>query len=131
VPEVERWWGKNRIGATGTQGYAEVYTGNGWRAVTGNGILNGDGVMSYDLDMPGYIQDMADWLDRDKVHPCCFENAYAGFEVMMAMLRSASRGGQVTLPLPDAADELEELRRALSKAPLEVTLEESRKEYGC
>ena len=21
--------------------------------------------MSYDLDMPGYIQDMADWLDQD------------------------------------------------------------------
>jgi predicted dehydrogenase len=130
VPEVERWWGKNRIGATGTEGYAEVYTGNGWRAVTGNGILTGDGVMSYDLDMPGYIQDMADWLDRGKVHPCCFENAYAGFEVMMGILRSAARGGQVMLPLPDGADELEELRRSLSRAPLQVTLEESRKEYS-
>jgi predicted dehydrogenase len=131
VPEVERWWGKNRIGATGTEGYAEVYTGNGWKAVTPSGILAGDGAMAYDQDMPGYIQDMADWLDRGKAHPCGFENAYAGFEVMMGMLRSAARGGQVTLPLRDSANELEELRRALPEAPLQVTLEESRKEYNC
>jgi predicted dehydrogenase len=131
VPEVPRWWGKNRIGATGTGGYAEVYTGNGWKAVTPSGILAGDGAMAYDQDMPGYIQDMADWLERGKVHPCCFENAYAGFEVMMGMLRSASRGGQVALPLLDGANELEELQRTLSGAPLQVTLEESRKEYGC
>ncbi len=131
VPEVQRWWGKNRIGATGAEGYAEVYTGNGWKAVTRNGILTGDGVMAYDQDMPGYIQDMADWLDHGKVHPCCFDNAYAGFEVMMGLLRSAARGGQVTLPLRDGAHELEELQRALPSTPLQVTLEESRKEYGC
>jgi predicted dehydrogenase len=129
VPEVARWWGKNRIGAVGTEGCVEVYTGNGWKAVTPNGILTGDGAMSYDLDMPGYIQDMADWLDRGKVHLCCFENAYAGFEAMMGMFRSASRGGQITLPLSEGADELEELRRALSPTPLQMTLEESRKEY--
>jgi len=131
VPEVQRWWGKNRIGATGTEGYAEVYTGNGWKAVTRNGISTGDGVMAYDQDMPGYIQDIADWLECGNVHPCCFENAYAGFEVMMGLFRSAARGGQVTLPLPDSADEIEDLRRALSGAPLQATLEESRKEYGC
>ncbi len=130
VPEAQRWWGKNRIGATGTEGYAEVYTGNGWKAVTRSGILTGDGAMAYDQDMPGYIQDIADWLDRGKVHPCCFENAYTGFEVTMGMLRSAARGGQVTLPLVDAANELEELRRALPDAPLQVTLEESQKEYS-
>jgi predicted dehydrogenase len=131
VPEVQRWWGKNRIGAVGTEGYAEVYTGNGWKAVTPGGILTGDGAMAYDQDMPGYIQDIADWLDEGEVHPCSFDHAYAGFEVMMGMLRSAARGGQVTLPLADEADELEELRKAVSTAPLQVTLEESRKEYGC
>lgn len=31
----------------------------------------------------------------------------------------------------DAADELEELKRAVSSASLQVTLEESRKEYNC
>jgi hypothetical protein len=74
---------------------------------------------------------VADWLDHGRVHPCSFDHAYAGFEVMMAMLRSAARGGQVTLPLREGANELEELKRALSDAPLQVTLEESRKEYGC
>jgi predicted dehydrogenase len=130
VPEVERWWGKNRIGATGTEGYAEVYTGNGWKAVTRDGILTGDGAMAYDKDMPGYIQDMADWLDHDKVHPCCFEHAWLGFEVMMGLFRSAARRGQIALPLTDGADELEELRRALPEATVRMTLEESRKEYG-
>jgi len=59
---------------------------------------------------------MADWLDRGKVHPCCFENAYAGFEVMMACSeRGARRPGDA--PLADGTDELEELRRAVSSAP--------------
>ncbi len=27
--------------------------------------------MNYDLDMPPYVNDMADWLDDDsKIHPC-------------------------------------------------------------
>ncbi len=129
VPEVQRWWGKNRIGAAGTEGDAEVDTGNGWKAVTRNGILKGDGAMAYDQDMPGYIQDMADWLDCGKVHPCCFDNAYAGFDVMMGMYRSAAGGGQVVLPLADGVDELELLKKAMPRAPLQVTLEESKKEY--
>ena len=100
-PRSQHWWGKNRIGAQGTEGFAEVLTNGGWRAVTTSGIQTGDGAMNYDLDMPPYIQEMADWLDDGKVHPCNFENAYAGFEIMMAM-RSAARGGQVALPLPAA-----------------------------
>lgn len=131
VPEVERWWGKNRIGAVGTEGYAEVYTGNGWKAVTKNGILKGEGVMNYDLDMPGYIQDIADWLNKGKVHPCCFANAYTGFEIMMAMYRSAAKGGQITLPLTSPENELEELKKAIPDTKLQVTLEESKKEYNC
>src|SRR5216683_338399 len=34
VPEVDYWWRKCRIGAQGTEGFAEVLTGGGWRAVT-------------------------------------------------------------------------------------------------
>ncbi len=35
--------------------------------------------MNYDLDMPPYIQEMADWLDDDaQVHPCNFWSAYNG-----------------------------------------------------
>ena len=131
IPEVERWWGKNKIGAIGTEGYAEVYTGNGYKAVTKDGILKGEGVMNYDLDMPGYIQDMADWLNNGKVHPCCFENAYNGFEIMMAMFRGAAQGGQITLPLEKPVNELEELKNKMSDSKLQVTLEESKKEFNC
>ena len=131
VPEVERWWGKNRIGAIGTEGYAEVYTGNGWKAVTKNGVFAGDGCMDYKLDMPGYIQDMAEWLDDEtRVHSCCFANAYMGFEVMMGMFRSAALGAQVPLPLTQGMNEIEVLKKAMPDAKLLVTLEESRKEYG-
>ena len=42
VPEVEAWWRKCRIGAQGTEGFAEVLTGGGWRAVTKNGVSSGD-----------------------------------------------------------------------------------------
>jgi hypothetical protein len=132
VPEVSRWWGKNKMGAIGTEGYAEVYTGNGWKAVTKNGILSGDGAMDYALDMPGYIKDMAEWLSDDKkVHPCCFENAYAGFEVMMGMFRSAAQGGQIGIPLNGAMNEIEALKKALPATKLYVTLEESKKEFNC
>src|SRR5512139_2997618 len=70
-PEVAKWWGKNRIGAQGTEGFAEVLTNGGWRAVTkSGGGQSGDGAMNYDADMPPYIQGMADWLDDDgRVHP--------------------------------------------------------------
>ena len=46
VPEVDSMWHKCRIGAQGTEGFAEVLTGKegkggGWRAVTRDGILSG------------------------------------------------------------------------------------------
>ena len=70
VPEVPYWWRKCRIGAQGTEGYAEVHTGGGWRAVTKDGVQSGPGGMDYDHDMPPYVQEMADWLDDDpKPHP--------------------------------------------------------------
>jgi len=38
-PEVGKWWGKNRIGAQGTEGFAEVLTNGGWRAVTKSAVI--------------------------------------------------------------------------------------------
>src|ERR1041385_2847590 len=105
VPEVDYWWRKCRIGAQGSDGFAEVLTGGGWRAVTRSGACSGGGSMNYDLDMPPYISDIAEWLDDEgKVHPCNFESAWAGFEIMMACCRSAVEGGQIALPLASAAD---------------------------
>ena len=87
--------------------------------------------MNYDLDMPPYIQQMADWLDSDaQPHPCRFENAYAGFEIMMAFCRSVIDRGQVALPLTDPRDELEELKQALPEAKVLFGAPDHAKEYG-
>jgi len=128
VPEVPYWC---RIGAQGSEGFAEVMTGGGWRAVTKTGgYQTGDGGMNYEHDMPPYVQQMADWLDDDKkVHPCCFANAFKGFEVMSAMYRSVAEGGQIALPLTAGADEIAMLKEKVSSKKPILTLAESAKEY--
>ena len=99
-PEVAKWWGKNRIGAQGTEGFAEVLTNGGWRAVTKTGgYQTGEGAMNYDLDMPPYIQEMADWLDDDrKPHPAISTMPAWAPKSCSALQRSAAEGGQVALP---------------------------------
>jgi len=73
--------------------------------------------MAYDQDMPGYIQEMADWLNGEIAdHQCSFASAYAGMEIMMGILRSAANGGQIAMPLGDGQDEIELIGNALSDA---------------
>lgn len=130
VPEVSYWWRKCRIGALGTDGFAEVLTGGAWRAVTKTGASSGPGSMNYDLDMPPYVQDMAEWLDDDRrVHPCNFHSAYQGHEIMMALCRSVVQGGQVALPLATGADELALLRAHLPETKVLASTPENAKEY--
>lgn len=131
-PEVAKWWGKNRLGAQGSEGFAEMLTNGGWRAVTkSGGYQTGEGAMNYDLDMPPYIQHMADWLDDDRqVHPCNFEHAALGAEVMFALQRSAAEGGQVALPLTAPADEQTLLKARVPDRPVLVSCEQNRKEFG-
>jgi predicted dehydrogenase len=130
VPEVDYWWRKCRIGAQGTEGFAEVLTGGGWRAATRDGVLGGPGCMNYDLDMPPYIADMAAWLDDESaVHPCNLEHAWQGFQTMMALCRSVIRGGQVALPLAAAAPELEDLYATVPEAPVLLSMAANAKEY--
>jgi len=131
VPEVDYWWRKCRIGAQGTDGFAEVLTGGGWRVVSKEMSCSGGGSMNYDLDMPPYIQQMADWLDDPKqVHPCHFGGAWEGFEIMMGMCRSAAEGGQIELPLQTGADELEMLRAALPPRRVLFSMPANAKEYA-
>ncbi len=114
VPEVDYWWRKCRVGAQGTEGFAEVLTGGGWRAVTRDGVMSGPGCMDYGHDMPPYIQEIADWLDDPaKVHPCNGETALKGFEIMMAACRSVVQRGKVKLPLGPGEPELEALKAVL------------------
>jgi len=130
-PEVAKWWGKNRIGAQGTEGFAEVLTNGGWRAVTKSGGYQKDeGAMNYDLDMPPYIQEMADWLDGKKVHQCNFEHACLGAEIMLALQRSAAQSGQVALPLTGGLDEQALLKNKLAGQQVLVSCEQNRKEFG-
>jgi predicted dehydrogenase len=131
VPEVDYWWRKCRIGAQGADGFAEVLTGGGWRAVTRSGAESGPGCMNYDLDMPPYIQDIAGWMDDDKkLHPCNFESAYKGFEIMMAMCRSAAEGGQVALPLSSGANEIERMKTRVPAAKVLLSMPANAKEYA-
>jgi len=119
IAEVPKWWGRNRIRVMGDNGFAEVLTNGGWRSVTADGAQSGEGAMNYDADMPPYVQEMADWLDDEgRVHSCCFESAYKGFEIMMGMVRSAAEGGQVALPLTEPAHELDALRKTLPDKPV-------------
>jgi len=116
VPEVDYWWRKCRIGAQGTEGFAEVLTGGGWRAVTrdSHGVIVGPGCMDYAHDMPPYVQDIAVWLDDPStIHPCHGESALKGFEIMMAACRSVVQRGKVMLPLGPGEPELEALKNAL------------------
>ena len=131
-PEVGKWWGKNRIGAQGTEGFAEVLTNGGWRAVTkSGGYQSGEGAMNYDLDMPPYIQEMADWLDNDaKPHSCNFDSAFAGAEIMFALQRSAAEGGQIALPLASGADEQAMLKAKISDRTVLVSSPVNKKEFG-
>ncbi len=130
VPEVGKWWGRNRIGAQGTEGFAEVLTNGGWRAVTANGAVSGDGAMNYEVDMPPYVQEMADWLNDDsKLHACNFQSAYKGFEIMMGLCRSVIDGGQIALPLTDGRNELAEMQKLIPDRPVILSHPDSREEY--
>ncbi len=116
VPEVEYFWHKVRIGAQGTQGFAEALIGGGWRAVTrdSGGPISGTGCWSAQLDQPPYIRDIAAWLDDPaRVHPCNGESAYKGFEIVMAICRSAIERRPVPLPLEPAEPEMERLAQLL------------------
>ena len=131
IAEVGKWWGRNRIRVMGDNGFAEVLTNGGWRAVTADGAQSGEGAMNYEADMPFYIQEIADWLDDDtKVHSCNFESAWKGFEIMMALCRSVVNGGQVPLPLEGTADEIEALREKLPDAPVILAHPDHAAEFG-
>ena len=96
-----------------------------------DGFQSGEGAMNYDLDMPPYIQEMAEWLDDpSKVHSCHFDSAYKGMEIMMGLCRSAAQGGQVALPLAAPADELELLKTAIADRSVLVSSPVNAKEYG-
>ena len=132
MPEVDYWWRKCRIGAQGTEGFAEVLTGGGWRAVTrdSGGVTSGEGCMDYAHDMVPYVQQIVDWLDDpEAVHPCNGESAYKGFEIMAGIIQSVIKGGQIALPLKEGMDELKALQEAMPDKKVLYSFPEMEKEY--
>ena len=117
VPEVEYFWHKARIGAQGTEGFAEALIGGGWRAVTRNsgGVISGPGSWNAQHDQPPYIRDIALWLDDEKRgHPCNGESAFKGFEIVMAICRSAIERRKISIPLDRSEPEIQRLARVLT-----------------
>ena len=101
-----------RIGAQGTEGFAELI-GGGWRAVTrdSGGVISGpeNGTRS---TINRLTLDMALWLDDPaRVHPCNGESAFNGFEILMGMCRSAIERRKIALPLAPGENEIVRLER--------------------
>ena len=110
-------------------------TGGGWRAVTKKGACSGGGSMNYDLDMPPYIQEMADWLDdRDSARPSLqLRQRLQRLRDHDGFLPLGGQGGQVALPLDSGMDsgmdEIQLLRDTLPARRVILSMPESAKEY--
>lgn len=115
VPEVEYWWRKVRIGAQGTEGFAECFVGGGYRAVTASrGYEHSDeGTWDAEHEQDPYIEDIALWLDGVKHHPCDGEGGFKDCEIMCGLMRSAVERRKIDFPLGPGEPELEALARAL------------------
>lgn len=117
----DRFWYDAGATVYGTEGFAEVTVGGGWRAVTRNQSQPiGDPSISLDetVDTIPYIADLAAWLDDDnREHPCCGRLAYRGFQVAMGMLVSALDRRTVTLPVDVSVPVTERLLHELPMDP--------------
>ncbi|MFC1737209.1 gfo/Idh/MocA family oxidoreductase, partial [Candidatus Hydrogenedentota bacterium] len=97
-----RFWLNAGATVYGSEGYAQVIAGSGWRAVTrtSDGMISGPGIFNEDVDQVPYIRDLADWLDDpEKVHPCNGDVSYHGFQAVMGICLSALEKCKVDLPL--------------------------------
>lgn len=115
LPEVDYWWRKVRFVIQGTEGFAEVHVGNGWRAVTKSRGAEGstEGTWDAESEQVPYIEDIALWLDGSKHHPCDGEGGYKDQEIMCALMRSAAQSTKVEFPLGPGEPELEALAKVL------------------
>jgi predicted dehydrogenase len=114
IPESEYPWHKGSFCIQGTLGFAEVIIGAGWRACSKDGgYQQGQGSFNYEIDGARYIEDIALWLDGTQEHPCNGESAFKGFQIAMALLRSAAQRKIVSLPLERGENEIDMMRRLI------------------
>ncbi len=85
--------------------------------------------MDYHQDMPGYISNIAKWLNEGIEHPCSFSDAYINFETWQAMYHSYLEGGQVALPLQRTMDEVRELKNWMPEKKLIIAFDKSNSVY--
>ncbi len=79
----------------------------------GDGYQEGTGCFNYETDGARYIADIALWLDGVKEHPCNGEDTFKGFQLAMALLRSAVEHKIVKLPLENGENEVDAMKRVL------------------
>lgn len=115
-PGENTFWMNAGATVYGSDGYAQVIVGSGWRAVTksSSGLVWGSGGFDVAKDQPPYIRDLADWLDDPtKIHPCDGEITYHGFELVMGICLSGLERRKVTVPVESTEPIVERLRREL------------------
>ena len=104
LPGDNSFWLNAGVTVYGSEGYAQVIVGSGWRAAT-NGVLSGEGCFDVAKDQPLYIRDLADWLDDpSKIHPCNGDVTHHGFEAVMGICLSALDRRMVALPVEASGD---------------------------
>ena len=131
VPEVPYWWRKCRIGALGTDGYAEVHTGGGWRAVTRTRASSPvRAAWTTTTTWRLYIQEMADWLDDDASRiRCASSTRTTEWRSSPGCIARPSKGARSRCRLTSGMDEIEGLKAKVPERKVIMTLAESAKEY--
>jgi predicted dehydrogenase len=102
----EKFWYDAGVTVQGTEGFAEVIVGKGWRASTRDAGFESDPSLCISEigDTAPYIADLARWLDDDAAeHPCNGRLAYRGFEVSMGLLLSGLDSRLVAPPVDVSA----------------------------
>ena len=121
---VDNFWYDAGLTVLGSEGFAEVIVGKGWRAMTRDSAgLIGDPTISLDEtgDTGPYLADLARWLDDDsQVHSCNGALALRGFEISMAMLLSGLDRRTVTPPVDPAIPITERMKAELPADPFGI-----------
>jgi hypothetical protein len=125
---VDNFWYDAGMTVLGSEGFAEVIVGKGWRAMTrDSGGVIGDPTISLSEigDTGPYLADLARWIDDDsQVHSCNGALAYRGLEISMGMLLSALDHRTVTPPVDRAERITERMQAELPADPFNLGLKE-------
>jgi predicted dehydrogenase len=113
------FWLDAGVTVRGSEGWAQVCTGTGWRGVSQKSKepLGFKYAFAQTDDGDQYVAEMARWLDDDKIfkHPCNGDNVFHGFQVAMGILLSAIEHRTVELPYQyDGEPIIERLKKTLS-----------------